>query len=124
MTPLEFDIRRSVAGYLSDEYSLNPFSERLGPLLWSAHKEHDVAAEDLAHEIELGLAEFSNGDWSEDELREQLRPLVTMYVTSFEVEVEPVGGVRISMGSSSSVFAPSVGLTQSQVVGTRLVEAS
>ena len=43
------------------------------PRSWGIDAAGDIRAAKLANEIELFLAEFSNGDWSEGELREKLR---------------------------------------------------
>ncbi len=44
---------------------------------WDVEKTGDQATIDLTYEIVLRLAEYSNGDCTEAELKELLRPLVT-----------------------------------------------
>lgn len=76
---LDLAIREQLARYLAGEISLPEFQEWFVPRAWNIEKQGSPAAGDLAHEVELRLAEFSNGDWTEDELKSKLRPLVTHY---------------------------------------------
>jgi len=54
---------------------------------------------DMVFEIELWLAEFSDGIWSEQELKEYLRPLVENYRADFSSEP-----VRQQCGSDRSII--------------------
>lgn len=74
--PLERQIREQLARYIAGEQSLETFAEWFFPATWNVHLRDDRAAADFAYEIGLRLAEFSNGDWTEDELKALLRPLV------------------------------------------------
>ena len=70
------EIREHLARYLNGELSLATFQESFVPAMW----ELDLAAEPLRAlygGIELALAEYTNGDWTEDELRLLLRPLLS-----------------------------------------------
>jgi hypothetical protein len=55
------------------QISLEEFQSQFVPLAWSL--ESDEAAE-LANEVELRLAEYSTGHWTEKELRRLLASLV------------------------------------------------
>lgn len=79
MQPFDLGIREKLAKYLAEEISLSAFQEWFVPRAWNIDKRGEPGAVELVHEIELRLAEFSNGDWTEDELRTQLRPLATHY---------------------------------------------
>lgn len=79
---LERQIRQQLAHYIAGEQSLETFTEWFFPATWNVHLRNDRAAEDLAYEIGLRLAEFSSGDWTEDELKALLRPLVEFHPVS------------------------------------------
>jgi len=69
------EIREHLARYLTGELSLAAFQEWFVPATW----ELDLADDQLRAlygGIELALAEYTNGDWTEDELRLLLRPLL------------------------------------------------
>ena len=72
---LDAEIRGWLARYLGGEVSLQEFEDWLIPVAWSLDPEGHSAAEDIAYEIELRLAEFTNNHWTEPELRDMLRPL-------------------------------------------------
>lgn len=76
---LSSDIRSRLSSYLAREMSLEQFEEWFIPATWQVHTSGDLDAVELAGTIKLRLAEFTNGHWTEDELREQLIPLVTRY---------------------------------------------
>lgn len=72
---LDLEIRKWVARYLAGEISLSVFEEWFIPATWNVEQSGNIEAVDLAHEIDLLLAEHSNGHWTESELREHFRPL-------------------------------------------------
>ncbi|MBI4507981.1 MAG: hypothetical protein HY691_20840 [Chloroflexi bacterium] len=74
--PLDVQIRAYVARYLSGDLTLRELQEWLAPVSWNIHRAGNQTAMDLAYDIELSLAEYTNGDWTEDELKDLLRPLV------------------------------------------------
>jgi hypothetical protein len=78
---VEHQIRDQLIRYLSGEISLQALSDWLVPYVLTLDQKTDPAAADLAFEIELRLAEYSNGDWTQDELRDILRPLVASPAT-------------------------------------------
>ena len=69
---VEVEIHERVAEYGAGKLSLREFQEWFVPRAWSMDAMNDAPAARLANAIELLLAEFSNGDWSEEELREKL----------------------------------------------------
>lgn len=78
--PCAVEIRRHLAAYLAGRCSLEAFEEWFVPHALSIAEESvDAEVQEMTYEIELRLAEFSNGDWAEDELRGMLRPLVEPY---------------------------------------------
>jgi site-specific recombinase XerC len=69
------EMRTRLARYLSGEASLREFDEWFVPATWDVEKTRDQAAIDLAYEIILRLAEYSDGDCTEVQLKDLLRPL-------------------------------------------------
>jgi hypothetical protein len=78
---IDLEIRDRLARYLNDDISLHEFEEWFVPVAWSIEQTQNANAIELAGEVELRLAEFSNGDWTEAELRSKFEPLVSMYRT-------------------------------------------
>lgn len=76
---LDFEIRDCLARYLAGEISLERFQEWFVPMAWDADQSGSWSAEELANEVELRLAEFSNGDRTEAELRELFRSTLETY---------------------------------------------
>ena len=76
---LDLDIRQRLVTYLTAEMTLRAFQEWYLPATWPVNTRRHGAVEDLVNRIDLRLAEFTSGHWSEDELKEQLRPLVQNY---------------------------------------------
>jgi len=86
---LDIEIRDKLASYLVGEISLRDFEDWFVPVSWNVIHSGNQVAVNLVYEIELWIAEFSDGFWSEDELKDQLRPLVENY----RIELEPHSGL-------------------------------
>ena len=86
----DLEIRSTLVRYLNSEISLAEFEDWFVPVAWNVEKTGNREAPELAAEIELRLAEFSNGHWSEPELRKILAPLVGVYETELSEEVAHV----------------------------------
>jgi hypothetical protein len=80
--PLELEIRTRLSAYVTGKISLREFTDWFFPATWNVHKLGDLSLMDLVGEIELDWAEYTNGDWSEDELREMFKPLATQLTMS------------------------------------------
>ena len=81
--PLELEIRDRLTAYLADEISLHDFEDWFFPKTWSIDKLSEPALLDLVYQIKLDWAEFTNGDWSEEELRSMLQSLVERFTITF-----------------------------------------
>lgn len=92
----DLEIREQLARYLAREISLQDFEDWFAPRAWNIHEATSPALQELVSEIELLLAEFSNGDWTEKELRRMLSPLVATY----KVSIAPI----FQTATSSKVF--------------------
>lgn len=76
LTPLDSSIRQHLAQSIMGETTLRRFDEWFVPATWDVDRSGDQPLIDLTYEIILRLAEYSNGDCSEAELKALLRPLV------------------------------------------------
>jgi hypothetical protein len=99
MAVSEHLIREWVATYLSDEVSLLDFQTWFVPRAWEILETGTPAAV-VASELELLLAEFTNGDLTEDELRETLVPYGRVAVLHYS-SVDVTWEVATSAESSS-----------------------
>lgn len=98
---LRLDIHDHLAGYLAHETTLSEFEEWFVPATWGRATRELPGTAELIGEIELRLAEHSNGHRTEAELRQVLLPLA-MYV----VAAEPP--YQTSSGSTTTTFIPAV----------------
>lgn len=105
MEDLGFELRKQLIRYLAGGLGISDFHAAVTPLFWNIEKRADQAAADLGREIELLLAETAHGDWTEDELRERLSPMVTNYVVSM--------GAAPAFSSVNSVTVSQVNLSES-----------
>src|SRR6266542_1169964 len=110
MSQIENSLRRAIAELLLGTRDLRSFAVLVAQTLASAGS-GDRSAEALAVELELRLAEFSNGDWTLDELKALVRPLVTNY---------EVRSATVITGSEMRITSPAIS-TSSQFVGISLV---
>lgn len=96
----EHHIRESVARYLSDAMSLVDFQTWFVPRAWEILETESPAAPIASH-IELLLAEYTNGDLSEDDLREALTPFGSVAV--LDAASVPVSWYVATSASAASV---------------------
>jgi hypothetical protein len=76
MTDLDLEISYRVARYLTGDESLAEFRRWLLPIVWELAEPDSDEVSPLANRIELRLAEFVNGHWTEDDLRALLQHLI------------------------------------------------
>lgn len=69
------DVQRYLASYLNREISLSEFRDWFDAETWDLDMEPNTPLGQVVGEIELRLAEFTNGHRTEDELRAMLNPL-------------------------------------------------
>jgi hypothetical protein len=67
---IQEQLRRVVSG----ELTLNAFRDWFTPATWGIDEAGAEDARELSYEIEHRLAEFTHGDWDEQELKLLLRP--------------------------------------------------
>jgi hypothetical protein len=76
MSGLDLEISYRVARYLTGEESLAEFRRWLLPIVWNLAEPGNDEVSQLASRIELRLAEFMNGHWTEDHLRVHFAALI------------------------------------------------
>lgn len=76
MTALDLEISYHVARYITGGDSLAEFRRWLLPVVWDIAEPGNDEVSQLASRIELRLAEFMNGHWTEDDLRVHFARLV------------------------------------------------
>ncbi len=82
--PLALQVRQQMGQFVAGQQSLTQFEDWFVSAFWSGELGLDAATRDFGYEIELWLAEYSNGDWTEAELKEMFRQFVSRYVVSPE----------------------------------------
>jgi len=70
------EIRTQLGRYLSGKSSLRQFRKWFDVETWGLAAESDSPVRQLAGEIELRIAEFTNGHLTEDDLRSLLQALL------------------------------------------------
>ena len=71
---LELQIRQAVTEYIAGRASLREFQEWFAPRTWDIDSMVQIGElRKLVGEIDLLLAEFSNGHWTEQELKNKLQ---------------------------------------------------
>ena len=111
MSPsLDVEIREKLASYIVGEISLGDLEDWFVPASWNVIQKERKDVIDLVYDIELLLAEYSNGGWNEDELRYLLRPLVENY----QVELAPIPNFQL--GSNARVERWSMSLVSSHIL--------
>ena len=70
-------LQTELSRYLGNETTLDEFRDWFDDETWGLAAEPDSPVRKMAGEIELHIAEFTNGHLPEQELRKLLRPLVS-----------------------------------------------
>ena len=66
------ELKNKLIEYISGELSISEFEDWFIPSYWNVHRRNDEELSNLVYDIELELAEYSIGDWTEKELKEHL----------------------------------------------------
>ena len=83
------EIRRHLEQYLRGEEMLQQFDAWLITLpLDEIERSSDEETRELLADLHLRLAEYSHGDWAEDQLRRLLRPLTQPGVVAVDLDLE------------------------------------
>jgi hypothetical protein len=74
---LENRVRHEILRYVQHEITLASFEEWLVGATWSQLDPTDASLVHLVGAVELTLAEYSSGHWTEDEVRAHLQEAIT-----------------------------------------------
>ena len=75
----DLELRHKLLQFLKNEFSLKEFEEWFVPRSWQFNENATPALKSLVGDIELLLAEYSNKDWTQEELRAKIAPLINTY---------------------------------------------
>ena len=98
---LDIEIRRQLLCYMANEISLQDFRDWFISATWNVERTGNIIAQEVAHEIELRFAEFSNGHWAEQELRRKLRPLTEVCTVKVSFGTSATAALDIDFTSSA-----------------------
>lgn len=107
---LDLQIQQKLADYLDRRIALRDFEEWFAPVAWHVDESGNQAAEDLSNEIELRLAEFGRGHWTETELREMLDTMAGTRTKSFTLVSRASSVATSEVSSEVSIEEQSVTL--------------
>jgi hypothetical protein len=97
----ETEVRRELVRLLENGVSLADFQDWLVSRSWNMHKDSSPTAQSLVSTVELALAEHSNGDLTETELRTRLWAVLRNIVVELDLSVSP--GNKVITASSGQV---------------------
>jgi hypothetical protein len=101
---LELNVRNELVRYLAGEISLSSFRNWFDAETWNTPSE-------LSADIDRLLAEYDNGDWTEEAVRKKLLPLAHF----FSANAQTWGTSGFRMTTSSSSTPPTQGPNESTV---------
>ena len=101
---LDLEIRERLEGYLDGEITRSAFEDWFYSATWDVESE-DGTARELTFAIMRLLAERSNGDWNETELKERLRPMLTTYWLDLVDESVRTGSTGLTETSGREIAA-------------------
>lgn len=110
---LDLEIHNQLVRYLADEIPLEEFRDWFDQSTWDGELQGNTGENELAAEIELRLAEFSNGHRDEADLRSVLRPLIRTFWTSGTY----ISGAVYITGTSATDFTEVPALQPGSSVG-------
>ena len=127
---MEKEILKHLLRYLRGQDSLASLEEWFIPATWQINQTRDRDAVAVSRRISLGLAEFLNGHWTEDELKDRfselllarLEPMTAAFIQASHVAVNTT--IPASEGSSWYVLRPqrvTLGSSQSNTPEERVL---
>lgn len=102
MPALDSELRERLHRYVVGEIDLHSFREWFVAQAWNIDKRVDESTAALVHEVDLVLAEFDHGDWTEEEVKHHFNSLIEETTTVQFSEIPP----WIQSSSTSSAVWP------------------
>ena len=112
MPLIDTQIRRRLSEYIAGDMTLKKFAAWFAPVVWGIGSA-PAGSQDLAYELELRLAEYSNGDWTEAELRRLFRSVL---MTQVIVSNPPM--LSVQNQTTSSTMTATASTSSFRFVGT------
>lgn len=122
-------LRQEVQRFLDGTIALRELYDRTTPGIFTIEEYNDRVATQLAYELIHWIAEFDYGGWSEDEVREELRPFlartppqpgpgdVPMLIWMTLQQQEPIGGITVAQHSPHLVLVVLSSKSVTQIQG-------
>lgn len=107
---LDAEIREELRRYWGEGITLAEFREWLAPRAWNIQKRADENVVRFVNQIEAIFSEFDHGDWTEEEVRQQLVKLTEIVNTG--TWVSPIPGMRASITTGSTINTRHFGRVQ------------
>jgi hypothetical protein len=82
-------VRRRLANYLAGKTTLRAFRRWFYPATWDIDGWAPASLKELVYEVKLLLAEYSNGDWTEDEFPTKMSVIIGSYEANVGVKKQP-----------------------------------
>ena len=82
---LDMEIREKLASYFEGRISLEDFEDWFVSASWNVVQSKNRQLIDMVYDIELLLAEFTDGCWTQAELKQLLRPFIENYIIEPEL---------------------------------------
>jgi hypothetical protein len=103
---LRSEVHEKIRTYLGGKVTLDEFRDWLAPRGWNVHKREDEDTVKLVNRIEGILSEFDHGDWSEEEVQQELTQASAALCV--KTSAAPTPYVRTSTTwTTASVVSPS-----------------
>jgi hypothetical protein len=105
MSQIDLEVSDRIARYLAGQSSLAEFRRWLLPIVWELAEPTSDERSDLANMVELRMAEFMNGHWTEADLRlllARMLPSTSSLVSDLTLRVSGV----VASGPAKAVRTP------------------
>ena len=108
MTTIERELRHRAADYVSGRSTLSELEIWLGPVAWSLDETADKHFRELVNALELRIAEYTSGAWSDEQIRELIENIAVPPSASLEYRLRPAQEISVSPSFSSRTEALAV----------------
>ncbi len=107
---LDLAIREKLVEYLTSRMTLDVFKQWFLSTTWDVEETANKPLCSLIAEIHLRLAEFSEGHWTEPEMREIFAPMTQSYKVSISYGTQSSTTQLVYRSTASETLRPSVGI--------------
>ena len=122
-------IREELGKYLSGEISLQEFQDWFVPETWDIHKSGDQEGIELAREVELRLAEYTNGHRTESELKQMFSRFALVklvpdpvFTSNVSAEINRFYAAIFSIPTEPILQAGNAGMVPAGILSTSTID--